>query len=134
MIKERVMYVLEIKGIAKENFFRQIGMQSSNFRGNAAKTPLNSKTLAEILRVLPDISPDWLLTGQGNMLRVSPEQEQVIQPPPLTMEDKLIDLIDRRDRKIEEQAQQIGALKKENELLKKMYGQDAGVAGSANAV
>ncbi len=128
------MYILEIKGIAKEKFFRQIGMQSSNFRGTAAKTPLNSKTLAEILRVLPDVSPDWLITGKGNMLRDQADPEKVLQPPALTLEDKLIDLIDRRDQKIENQAEQIGALKKENELLKKMYEQDAGVAGSANAV
>ena len=67
-IKERVMYVLEYKGIAKENFFTEIGMTSANFRGSAKHTPLNSTAIANIFTAIPDINLTWLITGKGEML------------------------------------------------------------------
>lgn len=67
-IKERVMYVLEYKGIAKEKFFTEIGMTSANFRGSAKHTPLNSTAIANIFTAIPDINLTWLITGKGEML------------------------------------------------------------------
>ncbi|GIZ15766.1 XRE family transcriptional regulator [Capnocytophaga catalasegens] len=69
MIKERVIQVIEIKGIAKEKFFEKIGVTSANFRGNAKKTPLNSTTIENILSEIPELNPEWLLTGKGSMLK-----------------------------------------------------------------
>lgn len=69
MIKERVIQVLEYKGIAKEKFYVKVGATSANFRGNAKKTPLNSTTIENILSELPDINIEWLLTGNGSMLK-----------------------------------------------------------------
>ncbi len=68
-IKERVSYILEYKGIAKEDFYKEIGMSSSSFRGSAKNTPLNSIAVANILSILPDINPMWLLSGKGEMLQ-----------------------------------------------------------------
>ncbi len=62
------MYVLEYKGIAKENFFTEIGMTSANFRGSAKHTPLNSTAIANIFTAIPDINLTWLITGKGEML------------------------------------------------------------------
>ena len=67
-IKERVMQILEYKGIAKENFFTEIGMTSANFRGSAKHTPLNSTAIANIFTAIPDINLTWLITGKGEML------------------------------------------------------------------
>lgn len=69
MIKDRVIQILETKRIAKENFYKKIGVTSANFRGSAKKTPLNSNTIENILTEIPDVNPDWLITGQGSMLR-----------------------------------------------------------------
>jgi hypothetical protein len=69
MIKERIVEILEYKGVVKEDFFAKIGMTSANFRGNAKNTPLNSNAIVNILSEFPDINPDWLLTGKGKMLR-----------------------------------------------------------------
>jgi hypothetical protein len=68
MIKERVIQVLEYKNIAKESFYIKIGITSANFRGKAKKTPLNSNTIENILSEIPDLNPEWLLTGRGEML------------------------------------------------------------------
>jgi hypothetical protein len=70
MIKERVIQIIDYKGIGKESFYSQIGMTSANFRGKAKETPLNSNAIENILSVIPDLSPEWLLTGKGTMLKV----------------------------------------------------------------
>lgn len=69
MIKERVIKLLEFKGIPKEKFYDKIGVTSANFRGNAKKTPLNSTTIENILSEIPDLNLDWLLTGSGSMIK-----------------------------------------------------------------
>jgi cellulase/cellobiase CelA1 len=71
MIKERILQLLEYKHIGKENFFEKMGMTSANFRGEAKKRPLNSNAIENILSEFPDLSPEWLLTGKGSMLRES---------------------------------------------------------------
>lgn len=71
MIKERIIKILEYKGIPKEDFYVKIGMTSANFRGKAKSTPLNSNAIENILSEIPDINPEWLITGKGNMLNSS---------------------------------------------------------------
>lgn len=78
MIKDRVIQLLEYKGIAKEDFFRKIGMTSANFRGNARKTPLNSTAIANIISEIPEANSDWLLTGVGDMFKMS----RPVEPSP----------------------------------------------------
>lgn len=69
MIKERIIQVIEIKGIAKEKFFEKIGVTSANFRGKAKKTPLNSTAIENVLSEIPELNPEWLLTGKGTMFK-----------------------------------------------------------------
>ena len=68
-IKERVMQLLEVKGVAKENFFAEIGITSANFRGAAKLTPLNSTAIANIFTIIPDVNLEWLITGKGDMFK-----------------------------------------------------------------
>ena len=63
------MQLLEVKGVAKENFFAEIGMSSANFRGTAKMTPLNSNAIANIFTTIPDVNLEWLLTGKGDMFK-----------------------------------------------------------------
>lgn len=83
MIKERVIEIADYKGITKEKFFEILGMTSANFRGSARNTPLNSNAIENILSKFPEISPDWLLTGSGHMLRTEPKKstEEEQSPP-----------------------------------------------------
>lgn len=68
-IKERVLQIAEIKGVAKETFFKGIGMTYGNFKGKSKETPLNSNAIEVISSMYPDIDLEWLLTGKGNMLK-----------------------------------------------------------------
>lgn len=68
-IKERVIQLIEYKKIKKGDFFSHLNMSSSNFRGNASKTPLNSTAIVNIMTMIPDVNLEWLLTGRGEMLK-----------------------------------------------------------------
>ena len=84
-IKERVVQLIETKGIAKEYFFGKIGITSANFRGDAAKTPLNSTAIENIFTEFPDLSLEWLITGRGEMLREN--TNQIVQDSTNTQEN-----------------------------------------------
>ena len=62
-IKDRILYLAEIKGFGKKNFCEKIGMSYGSFTGQAKNTPLNSNAIANILCIVPDVNLHWLLTG-----------------------------------------------------------------------
>ncbi len=108
LIKERIIQLIEFKKIPKEEFYTRIGMTSANFRGQAKKTPINSTAIENILSEIPDVNPQWLLTGKGSMLKSA--RDESIDP----MDKELIrELIAR----VGELSQQLGEQTKENEHL-----------------
>ena len=68
-IKQRILFYLKNQRIKKEDFYNKIGANSSNFRGKSLKSELSGDTIAKISTIYPEINPDWLLTGKGEMLR-----------------------------------------------------------------
>ena len=109
-IKERVMQLLEYKHIAKENFFIQIGMTSANFRGNAKYTPLNSTAIANIFSIVPDVSLEWLITGEGAMIKSKQNTAD---------NSVLLDVIREKDTRIEQLVRANERMSIELDLLKK---------------
>lgn len=71
-IKERIIEYLRIRGIRKIDFFEAIDVQPSNFKGKNMKSQPGGDMIVKILTSYPDISPDWLLLGVGEMLRSAP--------------------------------------------------------------
>lgn len=129
----KINEILEERRITKEEMAAAINTSSQTLIRSINTGSIKIKLLEDIARYL-DVPVGYFfdevqIDGTGRRKSSSAKP-----PAPDPLEMQLVDLIDRRDQKIENQAEQIGALKKENELLKKMYGQDAGVAGSANAV
>lgn len=116
MIKERVIQVIESKGIAKEKFYKKIGMTSASFRGNAKKTPLNSNAIENILSEINDLDPYWLITGKGEMFRSSKINDG--QPnirnenDTIALQKKIINLQENEIKRLEGE---IKKLKKESE-------------------
>jgi phage repressor protein C with HTH and peptisase S24 domain len=81
-IKDRVLQIPENKGITKEYFFDKIGVTYGNFKGKAKEKALSSDTLATIVTMYPDINPNWLLTGQGEMfIKINTNQSLLLEDP-----------------------------------------------------
>lgn len=72
-IKERILQIADYYGISKEKFFEELAISYGNFKGSAKERPINSSFLENLLTKYPDISPDWVLLGKGEMLRKSTE-------------------------------------------------------------
>lgn len=94
-IKERIIYIIQYKGFTKVDFCKKIGVTTANLRGNALKTPINSDAIANIFSLFPEISPDWLLTGRGEMLRkdLSASPREVTKMVPAAENEKSIPLV-----------------------------------------
>ncbi len=68
-IKERVLYLAVNVEDNKQIFFKKIGISYNNFTGEKKKRPLNSNAIRNILLTYPQTNAEWLLTGNGNMLK-----------------------------------------------------------------
>ena len=79
-IKERVLYISESKGITREKFFEDLGITYGNFKGKAKEKALSSDVLAKIITKYPEINSEWLLTGNGEMLK-SEGATEIIKTP-----------------------------------------------------
>ena len=78
-IKERILQLASFKGISYEKFFKDIGMSYGNFKGKSKLTPLNSNAIADIFTRFPEVNLEWIITGEGNMLKKhsQPESDKV---------------------------------------------------------
>jgi len=57
---------LENKGISKYEFYQKTGVSNGIL---SQKNGINEENILRFLNYFDDISPDWLLTGKGEMLR-----------------------------------------------------------------
>ncbi|MEC4003969.1 hypothetical protein OX283_004820 [Flavobacterium sp. SUN052] len=70
-IKERVLIFCKYKGLSIEPFLESIGMTYGSFKGKAKKGSLNSDAIANIYTNFSDLNLEWLLTGNGDMIKPS---------------------------------------------------------------
>lgn len=68
---ERVVQFIEYKGISKYKFNKDLGF-SNKFLDNSSN--MGTDKACKILHYFPDLNPEWLLTGKGEMLKSSPIQ------------------------------------------------------------
>lgn len=68
-IKERILYFTDFKGFSKEKFFEELQVTYGNFKGKAKNQALGSDIIERIIAKYPEINAEWLLTGEGEMLK-----------------------------------------------------------------
>jgi len=84
MIVERIVYYLQEKGIAISAFEREVGIGNTTL-SKAYKTggAIGTDKLEKILSNCKDLSPLWVVTGEGEML-ISTKDVQSVKTVPTT--------------------------------------------------
>lgn len=81
MILDRIKLYIDTKGISIAAFEKSVGMSNASFskslKNNGA---IGTDKLENILSIYSDISPEWLLTGQGDMLKEEPTLSVSMNP------------------------------------------------------
>ena len=73
--KERILQFLEFKGISKNKFYLQTGVSNGTLDKSSG---LSMDTVEKFYAVYPEINPEWLITGSGNMIKQTAESLQII--------------------------------------------------------
>ena len=68
-IKKRILQYIEYKGITKQFFCNATGISYQNIKGKSLESEFGGNQIAIILSTFDEISSDWLLLGNGEMLR-----------------------------------------------------------------
>ncbi len=139
-LKEKILSFLTQMGIRKSDFFESTGIQPSNFKGANVKSAPGGDMLVKVLTAYPELSAEWLMRGEGSMLRgqknfipsdlveTDPQKDKNYVPPtapiePITNKNKddslppsaLTELVNT----IRGQAEEIGRLKARIEELER---------------
>ena len=64
--KDRILQFIEYKGISKNKFYNETGISNGILD---KKSGLSMDTIEKFYSTYPEINPEWLLTGEGEMLK-----------------------------------------------------------------
>jgi hypothetical protein len=100
---ERIIQYLEYKGISKYKFCKDLGF-SNKFLDNSSN--MGTDKACKILHYFPEMSAEWLLTGEGNKLKNKVENgENEVEN-------------ERSRNEIEKLIEENASLKEKNDLLR----------------
>lgn len=85
--KERILQFIDYKGISKNKFYIETGISNGVLD---KKSGLSMETIEKFYSTYPEINPEWLLTGKGNMFK---EQNDLPMAIPTYNPDEEIPLI-----------------------------------------
>lgn len=66
VIKKRILQYLDYKGISKYKFYQETGLSNGTL---SQPNTMNETYIVKVLSCYDDLSSEWLLRGDGNMLR-----------------------------------------------------------------
>lgn len=101
------MKIIELEEINKNQFYIKTGL-SNGFLDKVKD--IGGTKIEQILKVFPNISPEWLLTGKGSMVRRSNEDEALRLR--ITELEELNDLLRFKISVLEEAAERVKKEKK----------------------
>ena len=78
-VKQRIISFIKYQKLSQRKFENSINV-SNGFVNNISKS-IGADKLQRILSIYPDLNPDWLLYGEGEMLKTSPGGVPAMPPP-----------------------------------------------------
>lgn len=92
-ITERINDYIQYKGMSVRAFESEAGIKYSTISAAIKrKTELNTATLLKIIDTYDDIDTDWLMKGEGQMLKQQELSESVIKEPVYKSNNDCLDL------------------------------------------
>lgn len=67
--KERILQYIDYKGIGKQEFFRKTGLKRGFLDADKLGSTVSDVFIAMIFAVYPELNIEWLITGEGDMIR-----------------------------------------------------------------
>lgn len=126
MVLERIKQYIDSKGIAVAAFERSIGMSNASF-GKSLKNggAIGSDKLENILTIYPDLSPLWLMCGEGEMLRTAPSVSRNEESLPHSALSQFLATIQQQSEEIGRLKAELAETKKHAERLAALVDTDA---------
>lgn len=117
-VRERIIQYLLLKGISRYRFYKDTGL-SNGFLDKAGA--VNSDNCEKICYCYPEINPEWLLLGNGEMIRLLDETvtENIYVASNRSTNNASIEFM---VNKIVELSSENSLLKNENEILRRLNG------------
>jgi len=125
-IKMRILQFAKNQHLIMGDFYEKIQVHPSTFSGKGLQSSLSGTTIAEILKVYPELSADWLLLEKGEMLRKNNGKSvNVIESPQTNISNgdmsvnapkELLSLLTSQQETIKMQASIISQLTKQSNV------------------
>lgn len=81
-IKDRLFHLAQQEGLSMRKFEEKCGLGRGNISNMKSDGSIGSDKLAKIIDTYPKVAIEWLLIGQGEMLKAMRE-ERVVEPTPI---------------------------------------------------
>jgi len=87
-MKDRIRKILELKNESASDFAQKLEVQRSSVSHiMSGRNNPGLDFLRKILTSYPDINPDWLILGKGEIFRKQRESERIHEAPMVRSED-----------------------------------------------
>ena len=70
-LKRKILQFIENQQIVKKDFYENTGVSDGNFKSDGLKSEIGGSALVKILSYYKNLSAEWLLRGEGNMLKAT---------------------------------------------------------------
>nr|DAM55279.1 MAG TPA: putative DNA-binding protein [Caudoviricetes sp.] len=67
-VKEKILQFIDFKGISKYKFYQDTGIANGIL---SQKGGISEENILKILSYFPEINANWLLTGEGDMIKTN---------------------------------------------------------------
>lgn len=115
MLIDRILKIIELEGINKSQFYKKTGL-SNGFLDKVKD--IGASKIEDILKSFPDINPEWLLTGKGEMLRTANAKVAETSPEDV-LKDKIIDLLESENERLKSELDQVKSKDEESDKTRR---------------
>ncbi|MEA4982150.1 MAG: hypothetical protein VB066_05470 [Paludibacter sp.] len=118
LIRERIIQYLLLRGVSRYRFYKETGLSNGFLDKEGA---INSDNCEKICSCYPDLSPEWLLLGKGEMYR---NAETTASEGNYAQKSKASNIasVEVLVNKIVELSSENSLLKNENAILRRLSG------------